>query len=673
MEPDFSGYATKAGLKCTDGRTIMPGAFKHQDQERVPLVWQHGHSDPENVLGHAILENRDDGVYAYGFFNSSPKAVHSKGLVEHGDVTMLSIWANQLVERAGRVLHGAIREVSLVLSGANPGALIESVTIRHADGTVEDAEDEAIIYSGTELETGPIEEPEKAEAETDEPAAALAHADPAVDPQTNPNSDDETIQDVYDSMSQKQKDVLHFMVGQAIEAAQEELAQSDIETPETNASTDDSDEEGTQMSRNVFEKDDSEAVGASGSYVLSHSDLEGIVADASKRGSLKDAVEDFALAHGITDIDILFPDARALEGTPEFLSRRTEWVGTFLSGTRKSPFSRIKTLSADITVEEARAKGYVTGEIKKEEFFGVTKRVTIPTTVYKKQKLDRDDMVDITDFDIVAWLKAEMRLMLDEELARAALIGDGRDVANEDKINEQNIRPIATDHELYVTTVTVNTTDASSTVQEVIDAIVQNRRHFKGSGIPTLFTTETVIAQFLLLKDTLGRRIYKSLDEVAAELRVDRVVPVEVMEEDPTLLAIIVNPADYVFGATAGGEVSMFDDFDIDYNQYKYLIETRCCGTLVRLKSAIVVRSADASTDVAVTPNDPTFNDTTGVVTIVATTGVVYKNADTGATLSTGAQPALAVGDTLNVRAVADATHFIPSSADSFWTFTNFE
>jgi HK97 family phage prohead protease len=588
MEPDFSGYATKAGLKCTDGRTIMPGAFKHQDQERVPLVWQHGHSDPENVLGHAVLENRDDGVYAYGYFNSSPKAVHSKGLIEHGDITMLSIWANQLVERSGRVLHGAIREVSLVLSGANPGALIENVTIRHSDGSSDELEDEAIIYTGLELEHGMLEEETEEVEEEKEKEPVVAHAATDTPPATD--SGEETIQDIYDSMTDKQKQVLQFMVGQAIEDTQQEMSQSDIE--ETDATTEDSDEEGNEMtsSRNVFEKDETDTTGANGNYVLSHSDLQDIVADASKRGSLKDAVEDFALAHGITDIDILFPDAVAIDNVPEFLARRAEWVSSFLGGTRKTPFSRIKTLAADITVEEARAKGYVTGAIKREEFFAVTKRVTTPTTIYKKQKLDRDDMVDITDFDVVAWLKAEMRIMLDEELARAAMFGDGRDVSDVDKINEGNIRPIATDHELYVTTVTVNMLDASSSIQEVIDAIVLNRRHFRGSGIPTLYTTETVIAQFLLLKDTVGRRIYKSLDEVASELRVSAVVPVEAMEEVTGLYAVIVNPADYVFGATRGGEVSMFDDFDIDYNQYKYLIETRCCGALAKLKSAPMSR-----------------------------------------------------------------------------------
>jgi hypothetical protein len=660
MEADFSGYATKAGLKCSDGRTIMPGAFKHQDQERVPLVWQHGHTDPENVLGHAILESRDGDVYAYGFFNSSGKAAHARGLVEHKDVTMLSIWANQLVERSGRVLHGAIREVSLVLSGANPGALIENVTIRHADGSSDDLEDEAIIYTGLSLESGFIEEPD--------PVEDVEHA--AQDTPTDNQPTDETIQDVYDSMSQKQKDVLHFMVGQAIETTQEDLSQSDIETSETDVSTDDSDdEEGNEMTRNVFEKDETDAA-TSSNYVLSHSDVKDIVSDASKNGSLKDAVENFALAHGITDIDVLFPDAMALDKIPEFLKRRTEWVSKVLGGARKSPFSRIKTISADITVEEARAKGYVTGALKKEEFFGVAKRVTTPTTVYKKQKLDRDDMVDITDFDVVAWLKAEMRLMLDEEIARAALIGDGRDVAHEDKINEQNIRPIAKDHELYTTTINVNIDDTNSSVQEIIDAIVLNRKYLKGSGLPTMYTTETYIARFLLLKDTVGRRIYKNLEEVASELRLAEIVPVEVMEEDPSTVAVIVNPSDYVMGATAGGEVSMFDDFDIDYNQYKYLIETRLCGALVKLKSAIVVKKVAAAAAV-VSPTAPTFVPATGVVTIPTVTGVVYKNADTNATLTAGAQAALASGATLNVQAFpASGSYYFGTSEDDEWSFT---
>ncbi len=671
MEADFSGYATKAGLKCSDGRTIMPGAFRHQDQMQVPLVWQHGHTDPENVLGHAILENREDGMYMYAFFNNSKKAAHASELVEHKDIKHLSIWANELVERAGRVLHGAIREVSLVLSGANPGALIENVTIRHSDGDETILDDEVIIYTDDEIafkddvddkEIKPeIKTEDKPETKTednlkdelkdeimDELVDALSHA-----------ADDETVQDVYDSMNQKQKDVLHFMIGQAIdESAGGSIQQSDIDDQAD-------DQEGSKMTRNVFED---EKVSPVPSPSLSHADIKEIVADASRSGSLKDAVEAYALSHGIEDIDILFPDAQNLTNVPEYLKRRTEWVSDLIGQTRKSPFSRIKTISADITVEEARAKGYIKGNLKKEEFFGVAKRVTTPTTVYKKQKLDRDDIVDITDFDVVSWLKQEMRLMLDEEIARAVLIGDGRDVANEDKINEQNIRPIASDHELYTTTVTVNIDDSNSSVMEIVDNLVLNRKFYKGSGLPTMYTTETYIARFMLLKDTVGRRIYKSLDELAAELRLAGIVAVEVMEDEPDLVAVIVNPIDYVMGATAGGQVSMFDDFDIDYNQYKYLIETRLCGALIKLKSAIVVRKT-AGANVLVVPTEPTFDPDTGVVTIPTVTGVVYKD-DAGVTLSAGAQTALDPGETLLVNAMPTSGYYFATSNDDSWSFT---
>jgi hypothetical protein len=425
----------------------------------------------------------------------------------------------------------------------------------------------------------------------------------------------------------------------------------------------DHDQEGTTMSRNVFEK------GKSNKPILSHADIQGIVADAQKNGSLKDAVESYALAHGITDIDVLFPEARTVDNMPEMFRRRTEWVNQLLGGTRKSPFTRIKTISADLTFDEARAKGYVKGTLKKEEFFGVTKRITIPSTIYKKQKLDRDDMVDITDFDVVAWLKAEMRVMLDEELARAVLISDGRDVSHEDKINEGNIRPISKDHELYTTTVTVNISDASSSAAEIIDAIITNRKYLRGTGLPTMYTTETYIAMFMLLKDGMNRRMYKSLDEVANELRVAAIVPVEVMEDEPDLVAIIVNPVDYILGADKGGQVSTFDDFDIDYNQYKYLIETRVSGALVKLKSAMVIKKT-AGSNVLVTPNSPTFVSSTGVVTIVATTGVVYKNADTQATLTTGAQTALAPGATLNVHATPAAGFYFATSEGDDWSFT---
>ena len=664
MEADFSGYVTKAGLKCTDGRTIMPDAFKHQDKVQVPLVWQHGHSDPENVLGHVVLEHRSDGVYGYGYFNNSEKANHSRELLVHKDINMMSIWANELVERSKRVLHGAIREVSLVLSGANPGALIENVTIRHSDDTETELEEEAIIYTGLELEH--------------------AAGDDDVD-------DDATIKDVYDTLTDEQKTVVHYMIGAALEAAADDLKQDNMDADETdsndanlqqdnvNDSTNDNagntndendDTKGNSMKHNVFEKDKTDATNNKGEQVvLSHADVNGIVADAMKKGSLKEAVTDYALAHGITDIDILFPDAQAITDVPEWIKRRTEWVTDFLGGTRKSPFSRIKTLSADITAEEARAKGYITGNLKKEEFFSVARRVTTPTTVYKKQKLDRDDIVDITDFDVVAWLKAEMRLMLDEEIARAALVGDGRDISSEDKINEQNIRPISKDHELYVTSVNVNLDDSNSSIMELVDAIVSNRYKYKGSGLPTMYTTEIVIAKFLLLRDSLGRRIYKTIDELATELRVASVVPVEVMEEEADLVCILVNPVDYVFGATRGGEVSMFDDFDIDYNQYKYLIETRLCGALTKLKSAIVVRRVAGNTTL-VAPAAPTFDGR--AITIVDTNGVTYRNAATGAIMNAAGSPyGVPAGETVTVVATPNAGFYFATSDDDEWTFTN--
>jgi HK97 family phage prohead protease len=641
MEADFSGYATKAGLKCSDGRTIMPGAFKHQDQMRVPLVWQHGHTDPENVLGHAILENRDDGVYAYGYFNESPKAVHTKGLVTHGDVTMLSIWANELVERAGRVLHGAIREVSLVLSGANPGALIENVTIRHSDGD-ETLDDEAIIYTGLNFE--------------------LQHADGGnTDTSSTDNTDnEETLQDIYDSLSDKQKDLVHYMLGQAVNSSEDTGGSAQQSNLEDDSS--DSDEEGSKMTRNVFEKDKET------SPALSHSDVQGIVADATKCGSLKQAVESYALAHGITDIEALFPEATQLTAAPEFYTRRMEWVNGVLQGARKTPFSRIKTATADLTFDEARAKGYIKGNMKKEEFFSTARRVTTPQTIYKKQKLDRDDIVDITDFDVVAWMKGEMRIMLDEELARAVLIGDGRDVADEDKIQEQFIRPIAKDDDFYTVYVNTNLGDANSSISEAIDAIIMSRQYYRGSGQPTMYTTESVIAQFLLLKDTLGRRIYDSLAQVAAELRVSSIVPVEVLENEPTIVAVIVNMTDYVIGADKGGQVALFDDFDIDYNQYKYLIETRCSGALVRPKSAMVVK-ATASGDVMIPPpTAPTF--VAPNVTIPTTANVAYYDTSDDSVLAPG-NVAVPAGTTLNVEARPAAGHYFETSEGTSWSFYN--
>lgn len=668
---DFSGYATKAGLKCTDGRVIMQDAFKHQDGTQVPLVWQHGHTDPENVLGHAILENREDGVYAYGFFNRTAKAAHLKEAVDHKDIKHMSIWANELIQRASNVLHGAIREVSLVLSGANPGAIIENVSIRHSDGDEIALDDEAIIYTGLEL----------------------THAAATITKDNTSDISDTTIEDVINSMTEEQRDVMYYMVSEAMSSAQDNsMSQSNLDE---NASNDDiyntlndkqkellhsmieetikqnTNPEGKEeMTRNVFEGNNK-----TDSNVLSHSQLQEIVASAVKTGSLRDAVDAYALQHGITDIDQMFPDATAVNAAPEWLKRRTDWVDRLLMSTRKSPFSRIKTLYADITMDDARAKGYIKGDFKKEEFFSVAKRVTTPTTIYKKQKLDRDDMVDITDFDVVSWLKSEMRLMLDEELARAILIGDGRDVASDEKINEGNIRPIAKDHELYTITINVNVDDANSSSMEIIDAIIANRWRYKGTGQPTLFTTETQISKFMLLKDTTGRRIYKSLEEIAADLRVAEIIPVEVMEDEPSIVGILVNPVDYVIGADKGGQVSMFDDFDIDYNQQKYLIETRVCGALVKLKSAMVIRKT-TSTNVLVVPNMPSFNKVTGVLTITNQTGVVYTrtnvNGSNPTVVNAAGSPyaAIAAGASIVVTATPAAGYYFDNSEDDSWTFT---
>lgn len=658
MEADFSGYATKAGLKCTDGRTIMPDAFKHQDKVSVPLVWQHGHNSPENVLGHAILENRPDGVYAYAYFNGTQPAEHAKGLVKHGDINALSIWANQLIERSGKVLHGVIREVSLVLSGANPGALIDTINISHGDG-VTTLQDEAIIYTGLELQ--------------------LEHADTTNKGDTtmadNANAD-MTVQEIYDAMDQNEKDVVAYMIAVALEEANASMAQSSIDAEEFNKITTTLKEiqEGIAMSHNVFDQTTQPS-----NVTLSHSDVAAIFADAKKRGSFAEAVNEYALVHNITNVDLLFPDAKNVLSQPELYRRRNEWVDILMQGATKTPFSRIKTLAADLTFEQARAKGYVKQAFKKEEFFSISRRITTPTTVYKKQKLDRDDMVDITDMDVVSFLKAEMRIMLDEEIARAALIGDGRDVAEADKISETNIRPIAKDSEMFTTTVYVNIDDAGSSVQEVIDAIVLNRRYYRGTGLPTLFTTESYISKFLLLKDTTGRRIYADLNQLASELRVSQIVGVEALEDSADIVGIIVNPVDYVFGATAGGEVNMFENFDIDYNQNKYLIETRLCGALVKLKSAMVVKKV-ASSIVLVSPTAPTFVRSTGVITIPTTTGISYyvgtydsttgTQGQTGSALTAGAQTAIASGATQYIIAVPSAGYQLNTNAEDFWTFT---
>lgn len=646
---DFSGYATKADIECADKRIITPEAFKHMDGMTVPLVWQHGHNSPDNVLGHALLEARSDGVYAYGFFNETTQGQNAKQLVAHKDVRALSIWANGLVEKVIRgtksVLHGTIREVSLVLSGANPKALIDYVSIQHSDGEIEQCADEAVIYTGLEIVHGVL----------NDEVTELQH---------------ESLKEIYDSMSEEQKNLVHFMLATAIGSDNTDVKQSDESDDKDLKQSDESvDKEGTDnnMTHNVFEKANS--TDTTDRHYISHEDKLGIFQDAMRMGSMKEAVEAYALKHGIDSIDTLFPDAKAVTTTPEFDKRRTEWVAGVLNGTRHTPFSRIKSLSADITHADARAKGYVKGNLKKEEFFAVAKRVTTPQTIYKKQALDRDDMIDITDFDVVAWLKGEMRLMLEEELARAILISDGRDVEDEDKIQEDKIRPIATDHELYVTQVYVNIDDANSDYYEVIEAILRARRYYKGTGMPKFYTTEVILTEMLLTKDSFGRRRFRSVDELAIELRVSEVVPVEPMEDEADLIGIVVNLADYTIGADRGGEVNFFDDFDIDYNKYKYLYETRVSGALTKIKAALVIKKT-AGTNVLVTPNAPTFVASTGVVTIPTQTGVVYKDASDDSTLTAGAQTALDAGATLNVQAVPATGYYFATNREDQWSFT---
>ena len=659
--PDFSGYVTKAGLKCADGRVILPNAFKHQDKTKVPLVWQHNHNDPENVLGHVILENRDDGVYGYGFFNETDQAKNAKALVQHEDIKSLSIYANSLTEKVKQVVHGVIREVSLVLSGANPGALIDNITLAHADGEMVTLDDEAVIYTGLEL--------------------THAEEQSGSDDSDESNDDDgPSVQEVYDEMTDEQKEVVHYMVGAALEDAKETIKQDSGPAQHvadgSAENNDTNDKEGTRrMSRNVFEQQNG-ARGEEEKHVLTHDAIKGIVEDAQRMGSLKEAVENYAIKHGIENIDILFPDAKAVTSTPEFDARRVEWVRGVINGTRHSPFSRIKSLTADLTFDEARARGYIKGNLKKEEFFGVSKRVTTPSTVYKKQQLDRDDIIDITDFDVVSWLKGEMRLMLDEELARAVLIGDGRDVADDDKIKDPagasegaGIRSIANDHELYAATVNVEVDTTASNQSDIIDTLLRNMRYYKGSGSPTFYTTLPTLTWLLLARDGMGRRLYRTASDLAAELGVSSIVTVEVMEDEPDVVGIIVNLKDYTIGADKGGDVAFFDDFDIDYNQYKYLLETRVSGALTKIRSAIVVRNRPTAEDLIV-PAAPTFDGTD--ITIVDTANVTYRRADTNAVVAAIDSPiTLASGESLKIYATADAGYYFETDQEDEWTFTN--
>ncbi len=606
MKYDFSGYATRNNIKCSDGRVIMRDAFKDNDHKNVPLVWQHDHMSPDNVLGHAMLENREDGVYAYGCFNDTPSGLNAKELVKNGDVRALSIYANKLKQNGANVIHGAIREVSLVLAGANPGAYIDTVMV-HSDGD-EETEDAEICFN---LNSNPViyhsDEADDGDDSNDKVDDSISHADKADEKgkdmaDNNTVSDGKTVQDVIDSMTDEQKNVLYTLVGMAADGSL--------------------DESGDDMKHNAFEDEDE---------TMAHSiDFDEILRDAKRCGSLRDSVmqhglEDVSYAdylehgnatYGIDNIDTLFPDFKNINSTPEWVSRNMDWVASVMNGVSHTPFSRIKSVFANITADEARARGYTKGKKKIEEVFTLLKRTTTPQTIYKKQKLDRDDVIDITDFDVVAWIKGEMRMMLDEEIARAILIGDGRSDSSDDRIFPTNIRPIWQDDTFYTIRAQVDTkgmTTEEAKTEAVIKAIIRARKNYKGSGNPVFYTTEDVLTDMLLLENQIGDVKYKTKQELANRLRVSDIVTVEVMEgqtrkgetskgdvtasanKDLNLVGLIVNLKDYNVGADKGGAVSMFDDFDIDYNQQKYLIETRCSGALIKPYAAISVETFDSS------------------------------------------------------------------------------
>ena len=565
---DFSGYATKANTLCYDGLTIAPDAFKGDDGRKVPVVWNHDHSDPEHVLGHALLQNRKDGVYAYVKMNDSPSGQSALEAVRSGDIDAMSIFANGLKKAGQTVMHGVIRELSLVLAGCNPGALIDEIVEHSADYNAEEGE-EAFIYTDGGI--------------------SLKHG---LDPDDNPLGEEEdnmaqaggkTLEEVYNSMTPEQQECCCALVGMAKKGLDE-----DDPNAEANNDKDDEDKEDETVKHNVFDNDKDQGV-------LKHSidEINAAMADGKRCGSMKDAF----IQHGIEDVEWLFPEDHLLDNPPRIIDNDQTWVGKVMSSVHHIPFSRIKSMSADLTEEDARAKGYIKGNFKKEQVFGLLKRSTSPTTVYKKQKMDRDDIADITSFDVIAWLKQEMRTKLNEELARAYLIGDGRNAASDDKINEGNIRPIYSDDDFYTIKVQAEVAtgaDTETKIKAAMNASLKARKDYKGSGNPTLFTTEDNLTDMLLLEDKIGHRLYKNEAEVAQALRVKEIVTVPQMAgmkgtKGGELFGIVVNLADYTVGADKGGAVNMFDDFDIDYNQQKYLIETRCSGALTVPFSAMAI------------------------------------------------------------------------------------
>ena len=576
---DFAGYATRYGVPCADGRIIDKTAFLQNNGKKVPLVYNHQHNDISNVLGHAFLECREDGVYAYGYFNDTDRGIEAKNQVIHGDLDSLSIWANRLQESGNpprkHVAHGDIKELSLVLAGANPGAFIEEI-VAHSD----EEGYEAFIYSGDSLELN------HSEGDTEKEDEPMADTNKEQEPESK------SAKEVFDEMTEEQKQVAVAIAGQAVEEA---LKEHGID-PEK----DDDDEGGEEMGHSCFDNTGEDT------NVLSHDDMVTIVKEAEKTGRMSDAF----LAHGIENIEYLFPDAQTINGAPDFIKRNDEWVNDVMNNVHHTPFSRIKSVFADITEDDARAKGYIKGKLKKEEVFSLLKRTTTPQTIYKKQKIDRDDYIDIVDLDVVAWIKTEMRMMLDEEIARAILVGDGRLASSDDKISEDHIRPIWTDADLYTIKAAVNITKDSTSAEIakafIVEAI-RSRVQYKGSGTPTLYAPDTIITECLLLEDKNGRMIYDTLDKLATVLRVSKIVAVPVMENltrtketfTYKLLGIIVNLKDYNVGADKGGAVNMFDDFDIDYNAMKYLIETRCSGAMIKPYGAIAIETKIATSELS--------------------------------------------------------------------------
>lgn len=599
---DFAGYVTKNNVRCSDGAVIRHNAFKDQDGEKVPLVWMHQHEGISNVLGNVLLQNRPDGVYGYGSLNDTESADIARAILKHDDVVSMSIWANKLTRQGSDIVHGTIREVSLVLAGANPEARIDEVLV-HGDDSSDDVfyfgdEDNMLIHSDNSDIAFDSLSDELQHADDDKEDDVPAKTDD--DTEKKSNTGEKTLKEIFDGMTEEEQNVVYAIIGQITE----------------NASNNDNSDEEDNVKHNVFDNEGYDG----GEDVLVHDAMNQIISDAKSGYSMKKMFYDYvdrpehqadgssdalmhAATYGVEPIDYLFPDAKTLTTTPEFIQRDTGWVSRLMNSVHRTPFSRIKSLFADITADEARARGYIKGKLKKEEVFTLLKRTTTPHTVYKKQKIDRDDANDVTDFDVVAWLKGEMRMMLDEEIARAILVGDGRMTDDDDHIPEDHIRPIWKDSELYTINPVIElegTETEDDVAKAFIRTAIKSRKDYKGSGNPILFTTEDFLTDMLLLEDKIGHPLYDSVDKLATKLRVSAIVTVEVMEgltrevdsETRTLMGIIVNPKDYNVGADRGGAINMFDDFDIDYNQQKYLIETRCSGALIKPFSAIAIESA---------------------------------------------------------------------------------